>query len=625
MKKNIKWIIIFVIIAIIIEGCVFAYNTIIDKLYSKYKFIDNEPITLNIDNVKFESEDENYESLNLDISKDIKIYNVKLVFKEKFDGNLYVRIRTDYGDKFLPKANYPTTEFKTYYKEGINTNNLKFIFPKDSNISIEDIANVIINSNLDYMPYINFSIARCICYFIILILIYFFIKYRTLIYNKINNAKIENLFLLFIVIFGIIYTFVNVPLIRYDEHAHFWRSYELSLGKIKSDPMNKFPKSVIDLFMRDDGTYPNREFNYDTVKNKFQIDLNAGETISFPVGTTGGSSIVAYLATTLGTFIARIINLTPMAIFYVGRIFNLAMYAVLVYYAIKICPSKKFKKIIGIVSLFPMSLNLAASFSYDVGINGFTLLAISYFLKLKFDENIKEINLKHIVLFSIFAIIPTICKVVYIFLFGFMFFIPKEKFKNKKMRIIYILLQIVMIVCLYVLFNSILKGNAQQPIEKNPIEQIIYCVSNPIRVFNTFIYTLSTYSSTYLFEMIGGWNTPSILSIMLAFVLFIVAMENEEDSKKCIFNKFEKTVLLIISILEFLSVFVALYIDWSTAQASYIMGIQGRYFIPVLPIFLLAINNDVFKIKIRNKRIKYVALVFVIYIVSIIYSVCTYM
>ena len=59
MKKNIKWIIIFVIIAIIIEGCVFAYNTIIDKLYSKYKFIDNEPITLNIDNVKFESEDEN--------------------------------------------------------------------------------------------------------------------------------------------------------------------------------------------------------------------------------------------------------------------------------------------------------------------------------------------------------------------------------------------------------------------------------------------------------------------------------------------------------------------------------------------------------------------------------------
>lgn len=455
--------------------------------------------------------------------------------------------------------------------------------------------------------------------------IYLAIKYRKNIYEKVYKIKLENLFVILIIIFGTVYTFVNVPLIRYDEHAHFWRAYEISQGHFKTNPNNTFPKSIIDLFFRKDGTYPNREFNYNTLRDKFEDNLLPEKTIDFSVGGTGGYSIVNYLATSVGVFIARKLLLKPLLIFYVGRIFNVCVYAVLIYFAIRLAPSKKIKKIIGIVALLPMSLNLAASFSPDTIINGFSMLAIAYALKLKFDENIKEINLKHIVLFSIFAIIPTICKVVYIFLFGFMFFIPKEKFKNKKMRIIYILLQIVMIVCLYVLFNSILKGNAQQPIEKNPIEQIIYCVSNPIRVFNTFIYTLSTYSSTYLFEMIGGWNTPSILSIMLAFVLFIVAMENEEDSKKCIFNKFEKTVLLIISILEFLSVFVALYIDWSTAQASYIMGIQGRYFIPVLPIFLLAINNDFFKIKIRNKRIKYVALVFVIYIVSIIYSVCTYM
>ena len=70
---------------------------------------------------------------------------------------------------------------------------------------------------------------------------------------------------------------------------------------------------------------------------------------------------------------------------------------------------------------------------------------------------------------------------------------------------------------------------------------------------------------------------------------------------------------------------MALYVDWSTAQSNYVMGIQGRYFIPILPIFLLGISNNILKINIKNKRVKYFIMIISIYIISIIYSIYTFM
>lgn len=625
MKQNIKYIVIFVIVSIILESSIFLYNNIVKDLFEKYHFINNEVKSVEIANFNFSAiEDEYYDIMELKVPKEMIIYNVKLSFKEQIDNSLYVRIVTDYGEKLLLKSNYPATEFKTYYKSGINTANLKLIFPKNT-IQIEDISSVQLNTNLNYMPTTKFSIFRCICLFFVFLTSYLIFKNKGKICNWINNLKLESFFVTLIIAFGVIYTFVNVPLVRYDEHAHFWRAYELSQGELRTNPQNTFPKSIINLFFRNDGTYPNREFNYDTLINQLNQKLSPNEKISFPVGASGGYSIINYLATTVGVFIARNLYLNPIWIFYIGRLFNVFTYSLLSYFAIKLVPSRKMKKIIGIIALFPMSINLAASFSPDTIINGFTLLSISYALKLKFDDKIKKISMKQIALFSIFALIPTICKIVYIFLFGFLFFIPKEKFAKKNSRLLYFLLQFLIIILLYFIFNIVLKGNGQVPIDKNPIEQIIYCVSDPIRVVKIFIYTLTTYSTDYLTELVGGWNTPTILSIILSIILLIVAMEDDKESLKYSFTKKERIALLIIAILEIISVFLALYIDWSVAQTQYVMGIQGRYFIPILPILLLAIKCNVFKINITNKRIKYFILIISIYIVTIIYSILTFM
>ena len=620
MKKNIKWCGILLIISILIELLYFGYNICIDKIYTKLHFIGNNPVEISTENMTVEKDEPEYIYYNLNISPEItgKIYNVLLVCKEEHPENVYLRVKTDNSYDILFKSNPAGTEFNSYYLSGIDSQNLSVILQKNQ-LTIEGIEKIIVNSNVNFVNQANISLFRILIYYVICSLIYFIVEYRKNIFEKINKLKFENLILILLITFGLIFNFMNTPLDGYDEHGHFWRAYELSLGNIKSDPQNKLPNSVIDILFTEEGTYPNRDFDYANLLEKLKLPLNPEDERSFPVGATASYSLINYFPSVIGVFIARILELNPMIIFYIGRLANLISYITVIYFALKIVPNGRIKKIMGLISIFPMCLTLAASYSPDAIIISFTMLTIAYVLKLKFDSNIKEINIRHILIFSIFALIPTICKIVYLFLFGLIFLIPKEKFKNKYSRIIYFIFQIVFAIIGYYVFCNLLRGEGQVSIEKNSIEQLSYCLANPFIAINIFARTIADYSTDYLCQMIGGFNTPTILSIIIFIALLLVVFEKDDNDLK--FEKKDKILLGVFSTLQILAVFAAMWVVWSTAKQTYIMGIQGRYFIPTLPLLLLAISSNIFDIKLKNKKVLYVCLMIITFLFCIYNSI----
>ena len=64
-----------------------------------------------------------------------------------------------------------------------------------------------------------------------------------------------------------------------------------------------------------------------------------------------------------------------------------------------------------------------------------------------------------------------------------------------------------------------------------------------------------------------------------------------------------------------------MWVVWSTAKQTYIMGIQGRYFIPTLPLLLLAISSNIFDIKLKNKKVLYVCLMIITFLFCIYNSI----
>ena len=129
------------------------------------------------------------------------------------------------------------------------------------------------------------------------------------------------------------------------------------------------------------------------------------ESVSAPVNTTP----VAYLAPAIGITVARVLGLNCIWLAFVGRFFNLLFFAAMVYGSMKVLPFGKM--VLWGVALLPMSLHLAASYSYDTFLMGMCFFFGSYCLYLAFAKPV--VQKRDIALLAILAAAFGPCKMVY--------------------------------------------------------------------------------------------------------------------------------------------------------------------------------------------------------------------
>lgn len=626
MKKDkllsiLKSILIILLVSIIAELAIVAYNFSINKIYDKLHFIGNESIEILKENIEIE-EDENSYYLNVNNLKQEKIYNVSLVLNDK-NQDVYMRILFNNDAKFMPKENANADKFKVYFVLGLETEKISITYPK-SHISLDNINKVIINDNIDYMPNINFSMGQTLIIFVAILFTYGLIKLYKISNGEERKIKKEFVFLGLALFVGITLVFINVPQVRYDEHAHFWRAYEISKGNLISRTTNTLPNSIIGLFEREDGSYPNKEINYNTIKEKIGEALNSEDERAFPVGATGSLTPISYIPQVIGVTIGRILQLSPIIILWLGRLTNLFAYIALVFVAIKIMPSEKWKSIIMIIALFPMSMNLAATISPDTVIIGFSLLAVSYGMYLKFEAN--KIELKQISIFGILCMIPAVCKIVYFPLGLLVLLLPKEKFENKTKRVLSYVLTGLIIFVPYIILNKIVGlGDYAIAIRTNMMEQCLFTVSDIVRDFGIAINTMYSEFSLYLFEMIGGWNTIELISITILVILLFEMFLKSEESEKYKFNKKDNIVFAIICLIEILGVVAAMYLGWTQAKQTVVEGVQGRYFLPVIPLICIILSKNKIGCEIKNKNIKYIIISIILFCIIFGFSIRSYL
>lgn len=350
--------------------------------------------------------------------------------------------------------------------------------------------------------------------------------------------------------------------------------------------------------------------------------LNKEDAQPFPVGATGSLTIVSYLPQTVGVTIGRILNLQPIIILWLGRITNLLAYIALIFLSIKIIPSEKFKAIVMIISLLPMSLNLAATLSPDTIIIATTVFAISYVLYLKFKKD--KITLIDIIILGISCMIPTICKAVYFPMCLMLWILPKEKFEGRK-NISYLLFFAIIIVP-YIIFKKLSKfGTYAISIRSNMMEQCLFAISDLTRDFEIAINTMYSEFSKYLFEVIGGWNTIDFVSIVFLLILLMAIFTKSKENEKYSFNKKDKIICAIIILIEFLEIMAALYLSWTQGKQKIVEGVQGRYFLPLLPILCVVLSKNKLKYSIKNKSIKYILCLSVCYLIIFTFSIRFYL
>ena len=81
-------------------------------------------------------------------------------------------------------------------------------------------------------------------------------------------------------------------------------------------------------------------------------------------------------------------------------------------------------------------------------------------------------------------------------------------------------------------------------------------------------------------------------ALYMAVTIFSVWFENNKNV--CLAVK-QKVIIMIIMILNIILIYFMMYLSVNAVGSTHIEGAQGRYFIPIAPLFLLIFSNKLTK------------------------------
>ncbi len=131
--------------------------------------------------------------------------------------------------------------------------------------------------------------------------------------------------------------------------------------------------------------------------------------------------------------------------------------------------------------------------------------------------------------------------------------------------------------------------------------QKTYVLQEPITYIKTLYYTFFTNQQTALSGLFGNfiWASAPLAAIYTyvasaIIVLSLLAKSGREENSIRV-SRILRILLASISLVVAVFVATALYVYSTTLHQSSIVGIQARYFVPILPFILLAFYGNIVK------------------------------
>ena len=316
---------------------------------------------------------------------------------------------------------------------------------------------------------------------------------------------------------------------------------------------------------------------------------------------------VSYIPQSIGIFFGKIFTDNIYLLAYFGRLFNFIFFILVYYLTIIYAPIKKIS--LYFIAFLPMTLQEAISLSVDPIVIACSFLLLSLCLDIKYRrEEDKIITLKEILLIYLLTIFVAGSKIVYLPICFIILIIPKQKFKYNKLFYIIPILTISILINIIWMKISLSYSSPNPEMNSNNSQQIHFILNNIFDYLFIFLKTIFKEYKFYIRSMIGrdlAWYNIHISDIsyyiFLGLLTLLLLFENNNKSKEI--NIKIKCIIFIIILLTIGLMFTAIYVNWSPVGNNIIVGIQGRYFLPILFYIFILFSNDKLKIDFETIRI----------------------
>ena len=397
------------------------------------------------------------------------------------------------------------------------------------------------------------------------------------------------------ILIGLAYVFITPPMKVPDETLHFFRSAAIARGHLipngGGEPDSaSIPQGLKTLVWVMSWVDKNGKFNRPQFESAIRIPLEPVKepVVEFPAWYTP----VPYLPQALALVVARIANIRPLIAFYAGRIFNLAVAITLIAIAMRLAAS--YRNIIAAVALLPMSLFEFASFSAD---------ALTLALAVLFTALLVEGGGTAALI--VVAFLLGLCKPAY-FLLAFLVFAIPGRTTRSKVGVV-ASMTIATVIAFAYAHMAAYQQRGGMPID--PASQLACVIHDPMRFLRVATADFAMHSRYYLDGLIGRFGLNEFpLPIAIVVVEILTLIVAALTSKRTL-TPLARLVAFSIVIATVAGVMLSQYMVWSVVCGDAIEGVQGRYFLPVLSVALLAIGFSVPRLRLDGRAIAAIVLV----------------
>ena len=447
-----------------------------------------------------------------------------------------------------------------------------------------------------------------------------------------SKLKLHQIYFVAVLWMGIIFMSVLPPLSAPDEVLHFVGAYELSNRMMFKTPRDENQNIII---RKEDEFIVNwpgdNDLNkatvigqilsrpvYEEIHRSGLFASEKGESITLqqPVATTP----LAYLMPAVGISLARIFHLSAFGLLYLGRFMNLLLFSVLGAAAVKRTPVGK--KIFFAVSLFPMTLELMGSYSYDSFIISLSFYLTAVILSHAVKGAEEKIDWKDVLEMGALAALLSPCKMIYATLFVLCLMIPVARWRKPStlrwcgtvMIIGFIIIGSIVFVNLREVLRYVNASGVTQAPELTSAGEIntvkLHDMQELLRdktlIFRIIRNTFQILGTEYLGTTVGMWlgafdrGLSTGIPLLWGFwgIAFLTALFGHADEP--MLKLWKRGFMMLTAVFLTFILLVSMLLSYTPQDTFYILGVQGRYFLPYLPVLLMAVRSGIIDRKTRG-------------------------
>jgi uncharacterized membrane protein len=376
------------------------------------------------------------------------------------------------------------------------------------------------------------------------------------------------LFVAAALLLGLAYVFLTPPFEVPDEQNHFWRALAVGHGQflprhgLDTMPVVKSTQNFVWVMSR---TEPR-----ETLSQK----LRSAAAIAYDATPSGTVRFAAWYTPLPYVAQAAVAALPvrPAIVFYGGRVANLLLAVMLAAMAIRIAP--RYGSIFAAAALLPMSLYELASLSADA-----STIALAWLFTALLLAPSRRTWMIALVGFAL-----ALCKPAYFLLALLALVLPLRR--RQKIAILAATAAGTLL-SLIAASRGAYNARAGEPIDSAAQWRCI--ASDPIHFAHVMLHDVVTNGRFYIEEMIGRFGANQLKLSPFIITVEIILLLGVALTCGAALRARVRVTALAIAVMTIAGILLSQYLIWSVVCGDALEGVQGRYFLEILPLFLAAV------------------------------------